>query len=108
MTLTLTDTSNSGDISLSASTLTFTEADWDQPQLVTVTAIALDGVENPERFNIVHAISTNGTVYAAAEDKDLSVVVSDGDSAGIVLRESDGGQQLRALFQTISQQLWSG
>ena len=90
VTLTLTDTSNSGDISLSASTLTFTEADWDQPQLVTVTAIALDGVENPERFNIVHAISTNGTVYAAAENKDLSVVVSDGDSAGIVLRESDG------------------
>ncbi|MEH6829476.1 MAG: calcium-binding protein [Sulfitobacter sp.] len=90
VTVTLSDNSNSGDLSYSESVLTFTAANWNDAQTVTVTATANDGDENEERIQVTHTLSTDGARYATAVEGELDVTVIDGDTAGVVIRETDG------------------
>ena len=79
--------------------LTFTAADWATPQEVNVQAVIADGVENTQRLTLTHAVSTtetSGEYFDAIADPinlidvALSVTVVDGDSAGVLVRETDG------------------
>ncbi|MEH6737785.1 MAG: hypothetical protein V7695_04455, partial [Sulfitobacter sp.] len=90
VTVTLSDNSNSGDLSFSETALTFTAANWNDAQTVTVTATANDGDENEERIQVTHTLSSDGARYAAAAEGELDVTVIDGDTAGVVIRETDG------------------
>lgn len=90
VTVTLSDDSNSGDLTYSKRVLSFDASNWDQAQTVTVTAKADGIVENNEGIRITHTIGTSGGVYDATTESFLDVTVSDGDSAGVIVRESNG------------------
>ncbi len=96
VTVTLSDDSNSSDLlyfvdGTQVTSLTFDSTTWNQPVTVTVVAVADSTVENEERVIVTHSVtSSTGEVYADAEAAELRVTVADGDSAGLVVRETDG------------------
>ncbi|MEO1639795.1 MAG: hypothetical protein AAFU41_11175 [Pseudomonadota bacterium] len=80
-------------------TLTFDSGDWDLPKTVTITAVAGDGVEDDERITLTHTVTSNlgNSDYADAianpdveVDVSLDLTVVDGDTAGVLIRETDG------------------
>jgi Ca2+-binding RTX toxin-like protein len=78
------------DLTYVGGTLTFTHNNWNIAQTVTVTA-ELDGrVENEERVTVTHGVTTTGAAYATAASEELRVAVIDGDSAGVLVRETNG------------------
>ena len=90
VTVTLTDGSNSGDLAYDKNVLSFTHLNWDQPQTVTATATADGLVENEERILVTHAVTSTGGAYAAVASEELRAVAVDGDSAGALVRETNG------------------
>ena len=88
--VTLNDDSNSSDLTYSKRVLSFDASNWDQAQTVTVTAKADGIVENNEKVRITHSVTTSGGIYDATTESFLDLTVSDGDSAGVIVRESNG------------------
>ncbi|WP_322892016.1 hypothetical protein [Yoonia sp. 76] len=97
VTVTLTDDSNSGDLiymvdGVEVTQIVFDSTNWDVPVTVTIIAVADGVVENRERVVVSHTVSSDlaDSIYASAAVAELQVTVSDGDSAGLIIRESDG------------------
>ena len=77
-------------------TLTFTSADWNVPQVVNVTAV-VDGIaENTERHTIRHVVTCTDAAFSVEDAVDLAVSVTDSNSAGVLITETDGGTRVVA------------
>jgi hypothetical protein len=79
--------------------LTFTASNWSDPQVVNVQAATGDGAEDVERVALTHTVTSNLNTGEYAEaitdqvnpiDQTLSITVLDGESAGVLVRETDG------------------
>jgi Ca2+-binding RTX toxin-like protein len=85
-------------INLSSSTLVFDEDNWNEAKLVTVTATANDGKDGNTLSTIRHTITTSGGAYASIGDDEtvglLDVTVYDRESAGAIIRQSDGSTEV--------------
>ncbi|MEJ8562140.1 hypothetical protein QTO30_13515 [Yoonia sp. GPGPB17] len=105
VTVALSDDSNSDDLIFMVggsviSELVFDSDTWDTPVTVTVMANTGgdNGIENGERVIVSHTVTSELTaptagqvgIYADASVAELRVEVSDGDTAGLIVRESDG------------------
>jgi Ca2+-binding RTX toxin-like protein len=78
------------DLSFSRTVFHFTAANWSTVQTVTVTATADGAIENRETHVVTHSVTTTGGRYAAVASQAIDVTVVDGDSAGVLVRETDG------------------
>lgn len=79
-----------GQVDTDESTLTFTSVDWDEAQTVTVNAVDDDVAEGGHSGTITHTASSGDANYDGIAITDVSVTVTDDDSAGISITESDG------------------
>jgi len=70
--------------------LTFTAANWDTPQTVTVTAVNDDAVEGAHTSTIAHSAASDDTDYDGVAIDDVTVNVTDDDTAGVTITESEG------------------
>ena len=73
------------DVSVDPVSLTFTSANWNKPQTVTVTTEQADAADENE-ITLSHAV--DGTGYQDVDDIDVTVHVTDDESAGLVLSGS--------------------
>jgi hypothetical protein len=81
--------SRNGTVSLSTSSLTFTPDTWNQPQLVTVTAIEDDVAEGPHASTITQRVSSLDADYNGLTLPDIEVAITDNDSVGVTLIQSN-------------------
>ena len=84
--VTVAISSNNTDVTASASQLTFTTTTWSIEQTVTVTAGQDDDAAN-DMATLTH--NPSGADYGSVSNASLTVTVTDNDSAGIVLSETD-------------------
>ena len=73
-----------------AVTLTFTTANWDVPQTVNVTAFDDLAAEGPHTAPITHTVSSSDTAYNGLTVADVVVNITDNDTVGFSVIESDG------------------
>ena len=86
----LSDDSNSNDLTLSTAQLVFNAANWNQAQSVTVSS-GTDGVaEVTERVQVSHDVTSADLNWSATETVKQRVEVVDGDTAGVLVRETNG------------------
>ncbi len=71
--------------------VTFTSGNWSTPQTVTVTAVDDTAAEGPHHSIITHAIASIDPSYNAIVVANVTVNVTDDDSAAVVIAETDGG-----------------
>lgn len=79
-----------GQVTVDQTELTFTPANWQFPQWVTVAAVD-DAVADTTQGQITHVASSSDVNYQDAAIVDVVVEVTDNDTAGITVTESDGG-----------------
>ena len=67
-------------------TLTFTTTNWNQAQTVTVTGVDddIDNAGDARTVTIAHAATSNDPTYTIANAGEVSVTVTDDDTAGLV------------------------
>ena len=75
------------DLTLNKTTLTFTSTNWDTAQTVTVTAAEDDDGVTDAGVTLTHTVSGGG--YGSTTVPDVEVSITENDSAGIVLSETD-------------------
>ena len=75
------------DLTLDKTTLTFTSTNWDVAQTVTVTAAEDDDGVTDAGVTLTHTVSGGG--YGSTTVPDVEVSITENDSAGIVLSETD-------------------
>ena len=75
------------DLTLDKTTLTFTVNNWDTAQTVTVTAAEDDDGVTDAGVTLTHTVSGGG--YGSTTVPDVEVSITENDSAGIVLSETD-------------------
>ena len=84
-TATVTITFNT-DAQLSAiSPITFTTLNWNSPQTVTVSAVNDSVVEGAHTSTITHTAASSDSNYDATSIDDVTVNISDNDSAGVTV-----------------------
>ncbi len=85
----------SGDTNIATvdtNTLTFTPGNWNQPQTVTVTGVDDEVSQSTgRRVSISHVATSGDTAYNGIEVASVSVTVTDGDTPGVIIIETDGG-----------------
>ena len=70
--------------------LTFTAADWDSAQTVTVTAVD-DGIdEGTHSSTITHSAASADDNYGGIDIGNITVSITDNDTAGVTITESGG------------------
>ncbi len=75
--------------------LVFTNGDWDSPQTVTVTAVDDDVDEaSPHTSTITHTAVSADANYEGIAISDVTAVITDNDSAGVSIVESDGSTEV--------------
>ncbi len=72
---------------LSTSTLTFTSANWSDAQAVTVSRADNDTVDGELTDYIIHAVSSTDTNYDEFSVANVTVTITDNDTAGIAKSE---------------------
>ncbi|MDP2084687.1 MAG: hypothetical protein Q8K20_05785, partial [Gemmobacter sp.] len=88
--VTVTLSGGGSDLVFSDMVLVFDASNWNVARTVTVSA-PLDGIaENQERITVTHSVSSTGGRFAAAADASINVTVVDGDTAGVLVRETGG------------------
>ena len=67
-------------------TLTFTTTNWNQAQTITVTGVDddIDNAGDARTVTIAHAATSNDPTYTIANAGEVSVTVTDDDTAGLV------------------------
>jgi len=70
--------------------LTFTAGNWDQPQTVTVAADDDAAVEGAHTSTIVHSAASSDAGYDDIAIDSVTVSVSDNDTSGVAILESNG------------------
>lgn len=80
----------SGEVSVSPTTVTFTTGDWDTPQAVTVTAVQDSIAEGLHSDLISHVASSVDGDYNGIAMANVTVNVTDDDTAGIIVNPSSG------------------
>jgi hypothetical protein len=82
-----------GEVELSPASLTFTPSNWDTPQTVTVTAADDFEADGDQTTMVTLSVDADGSdeAYAPALDRTVDVTTVDGDAAGFVVAETDGG-----------------
>ena len=87
-------------------TLTFTTTNWNQAQTITVTGVDddIDNTGDARTVTIAHAASSTDSTYTIANAGEVSVTVTDDDTAGLVfspdpvsVNEGDTGSYTVAL-----------
>jgi large repetitive protein len=73
-----------------AATLTFTTANWNTAQTVTVTAVADNVAKGLHTGRITHQLGSTDLNYNMVSVRDVTVNITDGDSAGATITESGG------------------
>jgi len=86
----ITVTSVEGQLSPTPTTLTFTPQNWDQAQTVTVAAVDDNAIEGGHTGTISHSATSADSNYEGLAIADLSVAITDNDTAAIVVTQSDG------------------
>ena len=75
------------DVTVNPGRLTFTNQDWEEPQVVTVTAIHdHDAVD--EEVTITHTVTSDLDQYDGLPTDDVTVTVTDVDTAGVTISET--------------------
>ena len=75
------------DLSLDKTSLTFTMDNWDDAQTVTVTAAEDDDAVTDAGVTLTHTVSGGG--YGSTTVPDVEVSITENDTAGVVLSETD-------------------
>ena len=88
--ITVTSQNTSTGTTASPSPLTFTTANWDTPQTVTVTAVNDDQAEGAHTTTITHTASSADSNYNGKTFSNITVNITDNDSAGVTVTESAG------------------
>ena len=70
--------------------LTFTQGNWSLPQTLTITAVDDLVVEGPHSAVVSVSATSTDVMYNGLAVPDLSVTVSDNDTAGVTITESGG------------------
>ena len=73
---------------LSTSTLTFTSANWSDAQAVTVSRADNDTVDGELTDYIIHAVSSTDTNYDEYPIANITVTITDDDTAGVTNSET--------------------
>ena len=84
---------DAGEVEVSPASLTFTPANWDTPQTVTLTAVDDFEADGDQTTVVTLSVDADGSdeAYAPALDRTVDVTIVDGDAAGFVVTETDGG-----------------
>jgi hypothetical protein len=77
-------------VTATPSPLTFTNSNWDTPQTVTVGAVNDQIAEGNHVGNVGHTLASADSFYNGLVVAGVSVSITDNDSAGVVVNESDG------------------
>jgi len=78
-------------VTVAPSPLTFNSLNWDTPQVVTVTAVNdLVGEASPHAGAVSYTIASADTDYSALIVADTAVSITDNDTAGVTIVQSDG------------------
>jgi len=77
-------------IMVSPVALTFTQQNWDVPQTVTVSAVDDSVVEGDHAPVITHSAVSADAGYNGISVADVTVTITDNDSAGVTITELDG------------------
>ncbi len=86
VTVTVTPTAQ---ITVSPATLVFTSANWATPQAVTVTAVDDDIDEESEHNGLItHSVASDDTDYDGATIANVTVTITDNDTAGVTNSET--------------------
>ncbi|QQR54797.1 S-layer homology domain-containing protein [Candidatus Peregrinibacteria bacterium] len=80
----------SAQISLSAPTMTFTSGNWNTPQTLTVSAVNDAIAEGTHGTTIAFAINSNDSSYNGFVLSDVSVSITDNDTAGFTVSAASG------------------
>lgn len=91
VTITLTP---SGQVTVGPNPLTFTTGNWDDAQTVTVTAINDEIAEGTHPGLVEHAAESNDADYDGVAIVDVSVSITDNDTAGATIVQSGGTTQV--------------
>jgi hypothetical protein len=83
-----------GEATGAPSPLTFTNGNWSTPQTVTVTATNDDIAEGPHGDTITHTAASSDPSYNAISIANVSVAITDNDTAGVAINESGGSTQV--------------
>ena len=75
------------DLTLNKTSLTFTSTNWDVAQTVTVTAAEDDDAVTDAGVTLTHTVSGGG--YGSTTVPDVEVSITENDTAGVVLSETD-------------------
>ena len=75
-------------VTLSTSTLTFTSANWSDAQAVTVSRADNDTVDGELTDYIIHAVSSTDTNYDEYPIANITVTITDDDTAGVTNSET--------------------
>ena len=84
------DQTDLGAVAGSPITLTFTPANWDTPQTVTVAAVDDRMAEGQHTGAITHTASSGDPDYDLIAIPDVTVIITDNDTAGVTIIEGDG------------------
>ena len=79
-----------GETSVNPGSLTFTDANWDTPQTVTVTAVDDDIAEGLHASTVTHTATSADGDYNGIAISDITVSITDNDTAGVTVTESGG------------------
>ncbi len=79
-----------GKTTVNPASLTFTAADWNMPQTVTVTAVDDLIAEGPHSSVISHTVTSADAVYNGLSVNNVTVTITDNDSAGVTVTEPGG------------------
>ena len=92
-----TRVNRSGGTEGASQTLTFTTANWNEAQTITVTGSEdrIDNAGDARTVAIGHATTSNDANYVIASAGQVSVTVTDNDTAGVTLTGSSGGTRVR-------------
>jgi hypothetical protein len=73
--------SDTGEATVEPASLTFTAGDWDTPQTVTVTGVDDTDIDGIQTVTITHQASSTDSAYDTLDAKEVTVTVTDDDSA---------------------------
>ncbi|MCP4358082.1 MAG: DUF11 domain-containing protein [Chloroflexi bacterium] len=77
--------STSGEATVNLTQLVFDDTDWDTPQNVTITAVNDDLVEGAHNDTVTHAATSNDGNYNGIGMSNVTVNITDNDSAGVTI-----------------------
>src|SRR5690606_33346892 len=80
--------STGGQTTVSPTSLTFAPADWNTPMTVTVTAVDDDIAEGTHTDTIQHTATSDDPNYDAIAIPDVTVTITDNDTAGVILSKN--------------------